>query len=234
MVVEAVKRFEIVNSYKDISPLFQDLLTNCTALGFEFAAFGGIEGEKTVMEETGCPLIAGSYPREWVQRYVEKAYHEIDPVVYLAPASDTTMDWKAVSTLNTDFFNEASTFGLRAGLTIPIHVSQRLYVVSFATARDTLIEADTRSILERMAFRFLQDYMHADQHAAKRDREQEKNTKILEMALSGFSSGDIAYALGMTEHHVSRHLQDAVKQHHAPALIQESDRKSAGLITIFT
>lgn len=232
VVVESVKRFEIVNSYKDISPLFTNLLAECSALGLEFAAFAGIEGEDVLIKETGCPIIAASYPNEWVHRYVQRAYHEIDPVIYLAPVSDTTMDWRVVSALNTDFFNEASAFGLRAGLTIPIHVSQRLYVVSFATTRDTIIGADTRSTLERLAFRFLQNYMHADQRTAKRDREQETNTKILRMALSGFSSRDIAHVLGMTEQQVSRRLQDAAGPSSPEAGVQIIQSKSAEIVTV--
>ncbi|NKD77024.1 hypothetical protein HEQ60_04515 [Haematospirillum sp. H1815] len=214
VVVEAVKRFEIVNSYKDISLLFQDLLTNCTALGFEFAAFGGIEGEDAVMAETGCPIIAASYPSAWVQRYVQKAYHTIDPVVYLAPVSETTLDWKTVSALNTDFFNEASTFGLRAGLSIPVTIAGRLYLMSFATSRNTAISAEARSTLESMAFNFLQKYTRADRRQLPEPSTPEQTyDKVLQMALSGLSRTQIASDLGISEYYVAQYLRRKISAH---------------------
>ncbi|NKD54673.1 MULTISPECIES: autoinducer binding domain-containing protein [unclassified Haematospirillum] len=205
--MEDIKRFEIVDSHKDIAPLFKNLLANSTAMGFEFAAFFGWEDD--VIEDLGCPCIAASTPGNYVQRYVDHGYHDVDPFTYVIPASDTTVKYNAVRNMNNEFFNELFAFGLREGMVVPIHVGNRLYSVSFITSRDVKIREDEQSTMEGMAFRFLQDYMRAERRPGANGRE-EIETRILQMALSGLGNDIIARTLGVTERYVAACRQDAM------------------------
>lgn len=228
--MEDIKRFEIVDSYKDIAPLFKKLLANSTAMGFEFAAFFGWEEDEDVIKDTGCPCIAASSPDDFVQRYVDRSYHEIDPFAYTLPGSDTTIRYDTVRNMNNEFFNEIATFGLREGIVIPIHVGNRLYSIGFATNRDIKIRDDQQSDLEGMAFRFLQDYMRAERRPGANGRE-ETETRILQMALSGFADDAIASYLGVTERYVAACRRDVMDRlgSHVPCKILEPSSKMIGI-----
>lgn len=214
--MEDIKRLEFVNS-RDIAPLFDNLLANGSAMGFDFLSFWGIEGNEATVQETGCPCFAASWPDEFAQRYVAQAYHQIDPLVYLAPASDAAINWNTIKGLNSELFGEAAAFGLRDGITIPIHVGQRIYLLSFATSRGIAVRRDEQSTLESMSFRFLQDYMRAERNAGANTRE-ETDAKIVPMAMAGYTKDAIADFLGVTEQYVSASLRDALgKPDHGPA-----------------
>ncbi|NKD85902.1 hypothetical protein HEQ63_06860 [Haematospirillum jordaniae] len=226
--MEDIKRFEIVDSHKDIAPLFKNLLANSTAMGFEFAAFFGWEDD--VIEDLGCPCIAASTPGNYVQRYVDHGYHDVDPFTYVIPASDTTVKYDAVRNMNNEFFNELFAFGLREGMVVPIHVGNRLYSVSFITSRDVKIREDEQSAMEGMAFRFLQDYMRAERRPGANGRE-ETETRILQMALSGFADDAIASYLGVTERYVAACRRDVMGrlESHVPCKIPEPSSKMIGV-----
>ena len=228
--MEEIKRFEIVDSYKDVSPLFKKLLANSTAMGFEFAAFFGWEEDEDVIKDTGCPCIAASWPADFVQRYVDQSYQDVDPFAYVAPASDITVRYDAVRAMNKDLFDEAATFGLRDGMVIPIHVGSRLYTVGFATSLGIAIRDDQQSDLEGMAFRFLQDYMRAERRPGANGRE-ETETRILQMALSGFADDAIASYLGVTERYVAACRRDVMDRmgSHVPCKIPEPSSKMIGI-----
>lgn len=197
-----IKRFEIVDSHKDIAPLFNTLLANSAAMGFEFVSFWGMEGEEDVIKDSSFPCIAASWSADFVHRYAERGYYEIDPFTHMLPVSDSSLTFNMLRNMNSDYFNEIATFGLRDGAGVPVRIGNRLYTVGFCTSRDAGIRPDEQGTLESMAFRFVQDYMRAETRPAANNR-NETEEKILAMALSGFSDDAIAEFLGLTESYVS-------------------------------
>ncbi|NKD77533.1 hypothetical protein HEQ60_07135 [Haematospirillum sp. H1815] len=228
--MEEIKRFEIVDSYKDIAPLFKNLVANSTAMGFEFAAFCGWGDDEDTAKDSGISIIASSEPANFVHRYVDQNYYEIDPFNYVLPASDTTLTFDAVRNVNKDFFDEIATLGLRNGVGIPVHMGNQLYMMFFSTNRDIKIRDDQQSDLEGMAFRFLQDYMRAERRPGANGRE-ETETRILQMALSGFADDAIASYLGVTERYVAACRRDVMDRlgSHVPCKISEPSSKMIGI-----
>lgn len=71
-------------------------------------------------------VILGTYPEEWVERYVGQRYHACDPVVALAARRMLPFDWKMVGDrrLARDqrrVMDEGRSIGLVYGWTIPVH-----------------------------------------------------------------------------------------------------------------
>lgn len=218
---------------KNKDELFDGLCSIASGLGFEFVVFAGVIGDDSGSSLMDYPFVLSSYPVEWRKRYTEHAYHEIDPVVNLTPVTSTTLHWGELRDLKSDFFDEASSFGLRTGFSIPIQVPRRVYLFSFATARDEVVSEDTQAALEGQSFVFIQAYMRRFSQAQTSVSLHDKTLKILHMSLAGVSTVDIADSLGITVHGVSWHLREAREKLHCQTTLQACGKALAlGLITL--
>lgn len=86
------------------------------------------------------PLVITTDPGAWEHRYLDRAYQRIDPVVARAFSTHPPFHWGSHDTLNglskkqLQIFDEAATFGLRCGLTVPITDGfGRMSAVTFAS-----------------------------------------------------------------------------------------------------
>jgi LuxR family transcriptional activator of conjugal transfer of Ti plasmids len=72
------------------------------------------------------PMLMSSYPKSWTDRYFDLGYQQLDPVVRRARREIELFSWgggmpKALGTLEQRrFFDDAMTFGIKSGLTVPI------------------------------------------------------------------------------------------------------------------
>lgn len=96
----------------------------CVDLGFECYLFGGyyplVEGV----------VVASTYPDEWRARYDEEGYVAIDPIVKHCWSSSSAVVWHEiqytdgkVGDLERKVMQDAQNYGLRSGITIPVHGS---------------------------------------------------------------------------------------------------------------
>ncbi|TCL63647.1 LuxR family transcriptional activator of conjugal transfer of Ti plasmids [Rhizobium sp. BK251] len=76
--------------------------------------------------QAGRTMAVSNYPREWQARYLKRSYMSIDPVVAMARRHMRLFEWSAeqerkrASKEVERFYAEASEFGIRSGLSIPI------------------------------------------------------------------------------------------------------------------
>ncbi|WP_203154566.1 helix-turn-helix transcriptional regulator [Methylobacterium aquaticum] len=70
------------------------------------------------------PIVLQTYDRKWVDRYIAKNYHRIDPVLQEVWKGFLPIDWSMIDRTSTSvqhFFGEAETYGVGSrGLTFPI------------------------------------------------------------------------------------------------------------------
>jgi DNA-binding CsgD family transcriptional regulator len=166
--------------------------------------------------------LISNYSSEWTDRYLHNQYDRLDPViVHASNAVDPFLWGEGIpeATQAADhlaFFEEASAFGIRRGLTIPIH-EQRAQVaaVTFATDEraplfDRSIELHSR-ILQLMAFYF---HRHA-RRLLSEDRVvdgvklSKRELECLEWAARGKSASDIGTILGISRKTAAFHLDNA-------------------------
>ncbi|WP_439361583.1 autoinducer binding domain-containing protein [Bradyrhizobium sp. DASA03007] len=73
-----------------------------------------------------APMLISSYPKSWTNRYFHLGYQQLDPVILRAKVERDLFSWGGVacapagSRAQRQFFDEASTFGIRSGITVPI------------------------------------------------------------------------------------------------------------------
>lgn len=84
----------------------------------------GLPEVKGVLARGGRRLAAMSYSPDWITRYMEAKFHELDPVLHGASASFDPLDWAELDWRGSDrqgFRDEAIEFGVgNQGYTVPV------------------------------------------------------------------------------------------------------------------
>jgi DNA-binding CsgD family transcriptional regulator len=165
--------------------------------------------------------LISSYPSAWTTHYLQRHYERIDPVINLALRRPEPFEWglgvePLASFGSQELFEEAASFGIRYGFTIPIHNdSGPVAAVTFAANErqpqfDRTIRKHAR-VLQLMAMYF---HAHA-QGAISRNRAiagtslSPRETECLEWAAQGKSAWEIGTILGISRHTVATYLENA-------------------------
>lgn len=100
-------------------------------------------------ESTSPNFFLTSWPLDWFERYVQKNYVLIDPVVYRTFQSDTPFVWsdvfdpKRLTRNSRKLLVEAKGFGLTDGLTVPLHCADGTQaIVSYSAEKIDLRQSD--------------------------------------------------------------------------------------------
>lgn len=196
-------------------------------LGFERFAYLSLAGETAVL--------ISSYPRSWTSRYFDLGYQRLDPVVRRARLERELFSWGGdVSAPCGDreqrrFFDEAMTFGIRSGITVPIRSGfGRMAAFTLATG-DRQIETD-RLPIERDIVQLIGLYFHA--HVAARldgatgSRERtgkeltQRERQCLTWTAQGKTVADIAVLVAIAPRTVVFHLENARRKLGAASIAQ--------------
>jgi LuxR family transcriptional activator of conjugal transfer of Ti plasmids len=185
-------------------------------LGFRWYAyvFGG-EGE---------PNGITSYPKDWVERYIEESYIEVDPIVRRGrkpgPAFlwDCQDDRAARSARERRFLADALSAGIQSGVAIPVPAGfGRFAMLSFAADRRPpeleQIVQDARDVLHMMSAA-----CHAHVHTRIVNGQAQRTTnasltqrerQCLAWASCGKTRDETAMILGVSPRVVRFHLDNA-------------------------
>lgn len=175
----------------------------------------GLPGQDSVK-----PLTLVTYPKEWVNRYFEADYLNIDPCLPVGFANLLPVDWATYNRKPPrvkQLFGESVEFGIgRQGLTIPIRGTKGEFALFNITC--DLSDADWKDAKKGLVrdFQILAHTIHAkasviaggiapDYKARITPRERE----CLTWCAVGKTSEDIATILGISEGVVRIHLQSA-------------------------
>jgi LuxR family transcriptional activator of conjugal transfer of Ti plasmids len=197
-------------------------------LGFERFAYLRLDGE--------APLLISSYPRSWTSRYFQLGYQQLDPVVLRARAKRDLFSWGGAARIaagdraQRQFFDEATTFGIRSGITVPIRGGfGRMAAFTLATSlRQT--EFDQLDDVWRDVVHQVGVYFHVhvdtrlDPSLASRRRVESELTQRERQCLGWTSQGktvaDIAVLVGIGERTVVFHLENARRKLGAMSIAQ--------------
>jgi LuxR family transcriptional regulator, activator of conjugal transfer of Ti plasmids len=166
--------------------------------------------------------LISSYPVGWTGHYLRQHYERFDPVIVLAHQRTEPFEWGLGADgmeMNKDqarLFDEASEFGIRCGLTVPIQDGRGpVAAVTFASdaprpAFLNTIQSNKR-VLQLMAIS-----LHA--HARRRLYGQlvtdnrlltARELECLRFAADGKSAWETAQVLNVTERTVTFHIENA-------------------------
>jgi LuxR family transcriptional activator of conjugal transfer of Ti plasmids len=201
---------------KAIADLVQDI-------GYQGFAFLHVQPAHTVA--------LSNYPPEWQNRYIDGNYAAIDPIVKSARAQWRPFTWGIGNPRLAEtreirrFYEEANSFGIRSGLTVPVRTAfQHMSMLTLASDKPAVnLTADTDPIAAVTAV----GYLHAkvEQQAAGQTAHATceltpKQALCLKWAAEGKSMKAIATIENMSFATVNFHLNNARKALNACNLAQ--------------
>ncbi|RWA75253.1 MAG: LuxR family transcriptional regulator [Mesorhizobium sp.] len=164
--------------------------------------------------------VSSDYPPEWRETYFRNRYSSIDPVVTRAKRLKAPFSWSTEdlhprrrSLEERRFFAEATDFGIRSGLTIPLQVSfGTVAMLTLASARPfTEISSlhDAHRAATAVAFVHIKLSMLGDLHIEETEtRLTAQEAKCLTWSSLGKYMPEIAAILGIEHRTVQYHLDN--------------------------
>ncbi|WP_018240488.1 LuxR family transcriptional regulator [Ensifer sp. BR816] len=165
-----------------------------------------------------CPSML-NYPDAWKKRYSDMGYYRIDPIIKKIRQSVSALRWKDVyndvSTTVDErrIFDEASIYGLKSGITVPLRgPNGNFAMISFAQRSTSELPSRVVTLLHLSALHFhirlgaLRSYGCIENEPELSLREKDC---ILWVA-RGKSSWDVGRILGISENTVKFHIKKAM------------------------
>jgi LuxR family quorum-sensing transcriptional regulator LasR len=184
-------------------------------LGFTHVLYGGVPNKLFPLQRA---FIKSNYPQRWRRTYDEGKLHSVDPTVSHCMKSGLPIAWKPetfVTPEQKNFYEEASGYGLRAGVSLPAHGSNGEFgMLSFATDHlpDSRTPLPEETNLADLAL--VRDYAFESSLKFLDDRREEsppvrltcKERECLQWVVIGKSSWEISKLLNCSEATINFHI----------------------------
>ncbi|MES0864828.1 LuxR family transcriptional regulator [Ruegeria sp. SCPT10] len=166
-------------------------------------------------------VIKTSYPESWFERYNERAYHRIDPVVQNGLRNFLPVDWSTIDQKEKrihNFFGEASEHGIKDnGITIPIRDERNitgLFSINMEAREKSwhLFKKEFLSDITYLAFLFHQKVRRGQvgDCAVSRPKLSDRETEVLEWAAAGKTAWETAQILQLSQDTVAFYLKNVI------------------------
>ena len=132
---DALQHFSTADNVEDITALCR---LHCKQLGFDYFVYA--LRIPTQFTEARVIMLKG-YPDAWLEHYWENGYAASDPAVIYCGKHIVPIEWHGLAfekpSLNAQVMNEAADFGLKSGISMPIHSPHgELGILSFSLNRN--------------------------------------------------------------------------------------------------
>ena len=163
-----------------------------------------------------------TYPVEWLRRFSEEQYQAIDPVFCYADQTLLPFSWDngeflaSISSRQRKILNDARTFGIENGRTMPIHLrwaipaSCSLIPDSSSIHRDAYFAVFVMSVFLYEQLR--RDRLRSAEARVVRQRLPVRERQCLELAAVGKSDWATGAILGISERTVHNHIENAKRR----------------------
>lgn len=194
-------------------------------IGFEFCLFGYVPDKKFPLEGA---WIRSSFPSEWLERYFGRGYTVLDTKVSYCMSHTSFFLWVPESFKGTNqkrIYDEGCEFGLRAGISLPVHGPQSAYG-QLCLAKNVEPTLEFRQFVEGklpdilMLREVVSFTANRFANSALTDRMgdlSEREIQCLMHAARGRTSRHIGELLDCTESNVNFHITNARKKLRAPS-----------------
>jgi DNA-binding CsgD family transcriptional regulator len=214
---------ECSNQSRSLTALFE-LLVNCaTQEGFSEIAYGALTYDEPVrLPEHQPPAVAVNFPSSWCDRYFERKYYEIDPVVRRTPTLlgpflwDQLADRCRLQPGEQLVLNESREAGLKHGVSVPLFGPLgRVSVVSFASRFDDADPLHRMSHLNTLAWQFhiaFTEIARPGENSNAKLELSKRERDCLRWTAEGKSSWDMGMILNISENTVNFHIKNAMRK----------------------
>lgn len=200
----------------ELNSCFKDIAQETGLQAMTYFTWSG-----SINQYTTKPLIQTTYPLGWLERYRERRYERIDPVVRHGMNAFLPLDWGSVQDDPEvqKFFGEAWDFGVhRHGLTVPIRDSfnrQALFSVNIDIASrewESFLES-YRSDLVYLAFLYHSRFVELSPEAMQDTTTLSKREiAVLQWAANGKTSWETSQILGLSPKTIDFYISNACRK----------------------
>jgi LuxR family transcriptional regulator, quorum-sensing system regulator SolR len=190
-------------------------------LGFDSFMYGATGARKP--DHDAVSYVYTTLKREWVQRYDERAYIEVDPRINLTWDSAFPLVWDQRNVRGMDvrvdaFLEDAMTYGIASGIAFMFHGAHNSHVVVALNSSIGVCDAIRHDVLVRnlplvimFGHYFHEIFMRSVIEKGLAPRAagaplSRRECECLELAASGQTTGDIANKLSITHRTVQFHF----------------------------
>ncbi|WP_229207109.1 MULTISPECIES: LuxR family transcriptional regulator [unclassified Duganella] len=197
----------------------QALAALAAQLGFEYSLFGVVPNRAQPLESA---FLVSNYPSEWRAAYDKLHLHAVDPTVSHCLGSSLPIIWQPASfqgERQQQFYEQAASYGLRAGVTLPVHGrSGEFGMLSFVS--DQLQPKAGAGQLELLAsVALVRDYAQESARKFSPGKSTAPAVKLtarelecLKWVAAGKSSWEVSRILGRSEATVNFHLANIMRK----------------------
>jgi len=214
---------DCVNRQQSLSALFE-LLVNCAAdEGFSEVAYGAVTHDEPLrLPGHRMPAIATNFPLHWRERYVERRYFEVDPVVRRAPGFSRPFMWDDI--VKDEQLQESERIvmegrreaGLKRGISVPLFgPSGRVSVLSFASRFDDADPVHHAGHLNVLSWHFhlaFAELARPVEPVSPQVELSQRERDCLKWSAEGKSSWSIGMILNISENTVNFHLKNVMRK----------------------
>ncbi|RUY13391.1 MAG: LuxR family transcriptional regulator [Mesorhizobium sp.] len=212
---------EMTDDVAQSEQLFE--LLSAFALNFDcpWIAYGPLASERAFKPNREGSVVMWNYPAEWQERYSRMGYAKIDPLIKKGRKEAGPFRWSEVYTdesITEDgrrVLDEAATFGLRSGVTIPLHgPADSFRFMSFAQSLDCELLNRTITYLQMAALRFHLMVTKFDTTTASErvHNLSPREIQCIDWVSKGKSSWEIGTILGRSRNTIDFHLKNVMRK----------------------
>jgi LuxR family quorum-sensing transcriptional regulator LasR len=196
------------------------LLGLASQLGFQHTLFGVVPDRATPLE---AAFLVSNYPQEWRAEYDKQHMHSVDPTVTHCLASAVPIIWQPSTfsgNAQHEFYEQACGYGLRSGITFPLHGTKGEFgVMSFvaddtqhATANHHLAELASLSLVRDYALESSRKFLTRGQPAVPLVKLSGRELECLQWVAAGKSSWEVSRILGRSEATINFHMANIMRK----------------------
>jgi LuxR family quorum-sensing transcriptional regulator LasR len=212
-MIETAQLVQLLES-KDVEAWRKSLFALAQSLGFEQALYGLVHSRHAQFERA---FLQSNYSAEWRDRYDAERLAYVDPTVSHCLSSTLPIIWEPDTFSSPDgqaLYEEASGYGIRTGVTLPIHGPNGEFgVLSFASDTPPGPACTRASAQVMAALTLVRDYAFAssarfiDQVGGEAPpRLTRRELEVLQWVMAGKSSWEISMITRCSEATVNFHL----------------------------
>lgn len=160
-----------------------------------------------------------NYPEEWLTRYFDRHYADLDPVYMKAYTANKAFTWEearreCASKKSLEVMEEAADFGLRFGVSFIIRQPRGEKIgFSFASSeKDMRCDVDAVSMFNLAAFQCYQVYARLSSRKSETNHRaailSEREREVLRWVAAGKTKTEIADILVVSDSCVKRHCEN--------------------------
>lgn len=223
--IERVYEFLLkTNTAPDLSVVLSALKNQMDVYGCEYMVFGPATlsaADVMIKIDPDKPFII-NYPADWISRYAEKNYYAIDPVIEYCARATAPFTWdelKAWPNQNPQvkrFWKESEDYGLKYGITFPLHGSfDQRFVLSLSTQDKSVYDNIVLNHMDEIhvvAYQFYLTYTSGNNNEKTDYTLTPREKEVLLWAANGKSAWETGMILNISEHTVNTHLKNIIKK----------------------